>query len=91
MVDYELVKNHPRYWEFIRRLRNMEGVRQGFVQQDEITEIEQAAYMLEYNNNFWVCLVDGCPMKFPSFEVAALGPPSALRCMIAKASLRLAL
>ena len=64
MVDYELVKNHPRYWEFIRRLRNMDGVRQGFVKQDEITEIEQDAYMLEYNNNFWVCLVDGVPAGY---------------------------
>jgi GNAT superfamily N-acetyltransferase len=64
MVDLKLVKNSPKYWEFIRRLRNLEGVRQGFVQQEEITEIEQAAYMLEYNNNFWVCLVENIPAGF---------------------------
>jgi RimJ/RimL family protein N-acetyltransferase len=59
MVNYQLVKNHPKYWEFIRRLRNMSGVRQGFIQQEEISEIEQASYMLENNDNYWVCLADG--------------------------------
>ena len=57
MVDLKLVKNSPKYWEFIRRLRNMDGVCQGFIQQEEITEIEQATYMLEHNNDFWLCLV----------------------------------
>ena len=64
MVDLKFVKNTPKYWEFIRRLRNMEGVRQGFIHQEEITEIEQAAYMLEHNNDFWLCLLDGIPAGF---------------------------
>ena len=64
MVDLKLVKNNPKYWEFIRRLRNMDGVRQGFIQQEEITEIEQAAYMLEHNNDFWLCLVEDVPAGF---------------------------
>jgi GNAT superfamily N-acetyltransferase len=64
MVDLKFVKNGPKYWEFIRRLRNMEGVREGFIQQEEITEIEHAAYMLEYNNNFWLCLVEDVPAGF---------------------------
>tara|TARA_Y100000034_G_scaffold115529_2_gene152803 strand:+ start:1666 stop:2058 length:393 start_codon:yes stop_codon:yes gene_type:complete len=64
MVDLKLVKNSPKYWEFIRRLRNLEGIREGFVEQHEITEIEQATYMLEYNSNFWVCLVEDIPTGY---------------------------
>jgi len=60
MGNLVLVENDPLYWEFIRELRNMDGIRQGFIQQEPITAIEQARYMLQYNNNFWVCLnVDG--------------------------------
>jgi len=36
----------------------MDGVREGFINQEPIDEIEQAKYMLEYNNNFWICLAD---------------------------------
>ena len=64
MVDLKFVKNNPKYWEFIRRLRNMQGVREGFIQQEEITEIEQASYMLEHNNDFWLCLMDNIPAGF---------------------------
>jgi len=52
----ELAKNSPKYWELIRELRNMAGIREGFVQQDEITVIEHATFMLQYNNNFYICL-----------------------------------
>lgn len=54
----ELVKNGPKFWEFIRHLRNMEGIKEGFIQQKEISSIEQAEYMLKHNNDYWVCLVD---------------------------------
>ena len=57
MVKKILVKNDPQYWEFIRKLRNMDGVRQGFVNQQEIKPVEQARYMLKHNNNYWICLV----------------------------------
>ena len=55
---FKIVKNNPQYWEFIRELRNMDGIRQGFINQEPISEIEQAKYMLQYNNNFWVCLIN---------------------------------
>jgi len=60
----ELVKNGPKFWEFIRNLRNLEGVKQGFIQQKEISTIEQAEYMLKYNNEYWVCLVDNKPAGY---------------------------
>ena len=61
---YKIVKNSPKYWEFIRNLRNLGEVRGGFIQQQQITAIEQAEYMLRYNNNYWICLVDGEPAGF---------------------------
>ena len=64
MGKLKLVKNDPKYWEFIRKLRNMDGVRQGFVQQNEIDSIEQARYMLKYNSNFWICLDNKTPAGY---------------------------
>ena len=60
----ELVKNGPKFWEFIRNLRNTKGVRESFIQQKEITDIEQAEYMLKYNNNYWICLIDKQPAGY---------------------------
>jgi len=60
----ELIKNGPKFWEFIRNLRNLEGVKQGFIEQKEITAVEQAEYMLKYNNEYWICLVDGKPAGY---------------------------
>jgi len=60
----ELIQNSPKYWEFIRTLRNMEGVREGFIQQETIDEIQHATYMLQYNNNFWICLDNEQPMGY---------------------------
>ena len=42
----------------------MDGVRQGFVQQKHIDVIEQARYMLKYNNNFWICLDNKTPVGY---------------------------
>jgi RimJ/RimL family protein N-acetyltransferase len=58
MAEYRLVNNNPAYWEFIRELRTMQGVREGFVSQKEITPVEQATYMLKHNSDFWIC-IDG--------------------------------
>ena len=63
-MNLTIAPNSPQYWEFIRQLRNMQGVREGFVQQEEITSIQQAEYMLKYNSNFWICLVDTVPAGY---------------------------
>ena len=60
----ELVANSPKYWEFIRNLRNLDGVREGFIEQGLIDEISHATYMLTYNNNFWICLGNETPMGY---------------------------
>ena len=60
----KLIPNSPHYWEFIRELRNMDGVRQQFVKQDLISPVAQATYMLQYNNNYWICLIDEKPAGY---------------------------
>ena len=35
-----LIKNSKEYWDFIRDLRNNKQVKQGFIQQDNITKKE---------------------------------------------------
>jgi len=64
MAEYRLDNNGPKYWEFIRELRNMEGVREGFIQQKEIDQVSHATYMLKYNNNFWICLDNDEPIGY---------------------------
>ena len=64
MAKYKLVRNGPEYWEFIRELRTMQGVSQGFISQQEITPVEQATYMLKYNSNYWICLDNDTPAGF---------------------------
>ena len=64
MAEYKLVENGPEYWEFIRILRTMEGVREGFIEQGEITATEQQAYMLQYNSCFWICRDNERPVGY---------------------------
>ena len=60
----ELVKNSYLYWEFIRNLRNLEGVREGFIQQELITQEQQQAYMSQNNDYFYICLYKGEPAGY---------------------------
>ena len=64
MEKLKLVKNSPKYWEFIRDLRNKDEIRQGFISQEYIDSIQQAEYMLKYNNNFWICLAGEQPAGY---------------------------
>tara|TARA_R100001594_G_scaffold102979_4_gene137705 strand:- start:1807 stop:2193 length:387 start_codon:yes stop_codon:yes gene_type:complete len=60
----ELVENRQEYWEFIRELRNMDGVRQGFVQQEYISKDSHRNYMKKNCNFFYICLDKGTPMGY---------------------------
>ena len=60
----ELVKNEPKYWEFIRTLRNDERVKQGFIQQEEIQLEQHVDFMMRYGKYFYLCLADGVPGGF---------------------------
>ena len=54
-----LVRNEKQYWEFIRNLRNMDGVREGFIQQERIHEEYHKAYMQAWGDCFFICLYSG--------------------------------
>jgi RimJ/RimL family protein N-acetyltransferase len=58
----ELIKNSSQYWNFVRELRNR--TKENFTQQEHITEIQQTKYMLKYNNNYWICLIDKEPVGY---------------------------
>jgi len=56
MEKYKLVKNAEEYWEFIRRLRNLDSIKIGFIKQENISSEQQIEYMKENGHNFWICL-----------------------------------
>lgn len=53
---YKLVKNEPKYWEFIRHLRNDDAIQEGFIEKVNITSEQQKKYMSKYNEYYYVCL-----------------------------------
>ena len=64
MATLTFVKNEEKYWEFIRNLRNLDGVRQGFIQQEHITEDQQKEYMSNYEECFYICLANDKPAGY---------------------------
>jgi len=60
----KLVKNEPRYYEFIRQLRNNEAVKGGFVHQEEITPQQQQIYMKKHSSSYYICLLGETPVGF---------------------------
>ena len=60
----ELVDNNYVYWEFIRNLRNLDGVRQGFIEQKIIPKEEHEKYMKKNSNFFWICIDNGDPIGY---------------------------
>lgn len=59
-----LVKNNYIYWEFIRNLRNLDGVREGFIEQDIISSEDHQEYMKKYSDCFHICLIDKIPAGY---------------------------
>ena len=55
----ELVKCEEKYWENIRQLRNMDGVKQGFIKQHHIHFEEHRLFMHNNNDYFYVCVDKG--------------------------------
>ena len=60
----ELVSNDPEYWEFIRTLRNMDGVREGFIQQTYITPQVHEKHIKKYGHLYYICIEDSVPMGY---------------------------
>ena len=52
-MSMKLVENEPKYYEFIRELRNNKEVKKGFIQQKHIDFIMHHDHMRKYaKNNF---------------------------------------
>jgi len=60
----KLVCCQTEHWEFIRNLRNHPDVKQGFIQQEEITPATHKKYMKRHSRNYWVLLKDDTPVGF---------------------------
>ena len=64
MVDYQLVQNEEKYWNFIRDLRNDSRVKRGFVEQKHIQKPEHFFFMHEHGKNFYICLDGDVPVGY---------------------------
>ena len=64
MEKYKLVKNAEEYWGFIRKLRNLDSIKTGFIKQENISSKTQLEYMKENGHNFWICLDDLEPVGY---------------------------
>lgn len=60
----ELVKNSYIYWEFVRDLRNMDGIREGFVKQNIITRTQHEEFMKKNSSFLWICLDNNTPIGY---------------------------
>ena len=60
----ELVKCTLEYWEFVRLLRTDERVVDGFVENVQITQRQQQAYMEKYSDSYRIALFNGEPAGF---------------------------
>lgn len=63
-MSLEFVTNESKYWDFIRVLRSNDDVQTGFLENVKITKEQQEAYMAKYNDNYWICLLDGEPAGY---------------------------
>jgi len=60
----ELIKCTPKYWEFVRTLRNDERVLDGFIKSVHITEEMQIKYMRNHYRFYRIGLVDNKPAGY---------------------------
>ena len=63
-MNYKLVKNNKKYWEFIRNLRNNKLTKNGFIQQDNIELETHVEFMKKYADYYYVCLLDNNPVGY---------------------------
>lgn len=64
MVNLKLVNCEEKYWDFIRTLRMNESVVNGFITNIFISVEDQKKYMLKYNNNYYIAILDEQPVGF---------------------------
>ena len=60
----DLVQITEPYYEFVRKLRMHPETRDGFLEDANITEEDQKAYMAKYGECYYVCLLDDAPVGY---------------------------
>lgn len=60
----KIVKNESHYWEFIRQLKNDDLARANSMNSHVITPEEHRAYMKEYEDHYYICLIDDIPVGY---------------------------
>jgi len=63
-MELEIVTNEPRYWSFIRKLRNNPAVNNGFINTHEITAEEHDDYMCKNGHMFDICISEQIPVGY---------------------------
>ncbi len=63
-MSLSFVPNSPKYYEFIRLLRNDPRVQDGFIEQVNITPEQQEKYMSVHADKYFVCLSEGVPAGY---------------------------
>ena len=63
-MNYQLVKNDRKYWEFIRNLRNNSQVKKGFIQQKDVETDEHEQFMNRNGERFYICLLNDTPVGY---------------------------
>ena len=57
-MELKLVKNNPKYYEFIRLMRTHPENQKGFLEQVDITINQQKQYMEKYRDCYFLCLLN---------------------------------
>lgn len=60
----EIKPARHEYWDFIRVLRTHPKLKDGFIDQSEITPSDQVKYMKRYHKSYWVGVIEGEPVGF---------------------------
>ena len=60
----KIVKNEPRYWEFIRELKNDDLARKNSMSSHIVGSEEHQEYMKKYQDRYYICLLDGSPVGY---------------------------
>lgn len=60
----KVVENEPRYWEFIRELKNDDLARRNSMSPHIVKPEEHQEYMKKYQDRYYICLLDGIPVGY---------------------------
>lgn len=60
----KIVENEPRYWEFIRELKNDDLARKNSMSSHIVGSEEHQEYMKKYQDRYYICLLNELPVGY---------------------------